>query len=100
MELRAIQGGGIYSGTTTPVCVDVSSLVGKVVSIQCPSQDVYFCGTEEVSTDIVVTATAASKYGLVADRAPAGLGKVRKIVYPYLILRTVSGSDLITVKAV
>jgi hypothetical protein len=100
MELRAIQGGGIYSGTTSPVCVDVSALIGKEVSIQCPTQDVYFCGSETNTTAIVVTATAASKYGLIADRAPAGLGKVRKIVYPFLILRTVSGADLITVKAV
>lgn len=105
MAFRALEGGAIISGTTTPVAVDVQALLGTSTlgvecTISCPDQDVYFCGSDVNETGIVTTATAASKTALIADRAPAGLGKVRTLVHRYLIVRTVAGTGLITIKPV
>ncbi len=93
------------AGTTVPPIVDMQTLVGTSglgveVVIFCPTQDVLFCGSDESSTALVITATAPSASALIADRAPAGLGKVRTLVHRYLVVRLASGSDLITIKPV
>lgn len=76
--------------------------MGLEVVILCPTQDVYFCANSANSTSgfTVTTTSAATLNGLVADRAPAGFGKVRQVVVPYLIVRTVTGADNIIVKPI
>ena len=104
-RLRAMKGGAIVSGTTSPLLVDMSAFIGYDVLIFCPTQDVLFCGTGVTplgSQVLATTATAPSLTALVPDRAPAGFGKVR-CVYgddPYWIVQLAIGTDLITIKKV
>ncbi len=90
------------AGTTTPQVLDLTAFLGLECVIFCPSQDVYFCAnTVNSTTGFTITTTAAAALtNLVADRSPAGFGKIRMIVVPYLIVRTVAGADVIVVKPV
>lgn len=104
-RLRALRGGAIVAGTTSPQLVDLTAFIGHDVLIFCPTQDVLFSATATTplgSQTLATTATAPSLTALVADRAPAGFGKVRCVAGedPYLIVQLAVGSDNITIKKV
>lgn len=103
MSFRALPGGAAVTGTTTPQVVDLTLFIGKVVSISCPTQDVLFCASSSpTDTAIVVGTQAPSATAKVADRAPTGVGKIRAVdrEFPYFIVRTAAGTDVITIKPV
>lgn len=88
------------AATTSPSVIDVTALLGCDVVIFCPTQDVLFTASATNTTSIVTGTQSASTTALVADRAPAGFGKRRTLVYPFLIVQLVAGSANVTVKPV
>lgn len=81
---------------TTPVAVDLTALARCEVLIWCDTDDLWF-GWADSATSPALTvsgASAASRTSNKADRAGMSVGKLRTVsaAYPFLIVRTVSGT--------
>ena len=102
-RLRALPGGATVSGTTTEATVDLRAFIGYDVLIFAVSQDVLFSACGSAGGALVTTGgTAASLTALVADRAPAGFGKVREVSAdaPYLSVKVAASTDVIFIKPI
>lgn len=102
--LKFSAGGGVYAITATPIAVDLTPLVGRLVVLFCDEQKIHFSGAADgSSTALVTTATAASMTALVADKLAAGMKSVPRLVradMPFLIVATSTGSGTLFVKPV